>query len=170
MKVDVPGYEGLYTIDNQGVVVSSKTGRAIKAVTFPNGYVYVHLYKNGKGKCVRVHRIVAETFLPKPAGCDQVNHINGIKTDNRIQNLEWCNRYGNMKHAMEKGLFNPKGEANPSAKLTQEDVNAIRAEYIKGSKQHGTVALAKKYNVSNVMIGKIVRHENWAQHRAKGDV
>lgn len=178
MNKSINGYEGLYTVDENGIVIAVKTGKQKKITVFPNGYAYVHLHKCGASKCVRVHRIVAEAFLPNPYRHKQVNHINGVKTDNRVQNLEWCDQLSNIKHAMETGLFNPTGESNPSAKLTHEQVTAIRAEYIRGSKQSGTVALSKKYGVSNVMIGKIVRNENWtngfdpekSQHRAKGDV
>lgn len=76
---------------------------------------------------------------------------------------------------MKTGLFNTSGENNPSAKLTKQQVDEIRKEYIYGSKHHGTTALAAKYGVTNVMIGKIVRHERWKDaehslHRKEGDV
>ena len=163
MKKYVQGYEGIYTVDTEGNVFSVKTEKAKKGTVFSNGYVYVHLSKHGKSECKRVHRIVAEAFLPNPDHLEQINHINGIKTDNRVVNLEWCDRIHNMKHAKETGLMETSGENNPCSKLTQKQVEEIRSEYIKRSKQHGTVALAKKYNVSNVMIGKIVRNECWKQ-------
>ena len=158
---DIKGYEGLYTVDEFGNVMSVKRGKLISQHKFPNGYVYVNLHKRGKTKTARVHRVVAETFIPNPSECTQVNHKNGLKTDNRLTNLEWCDPRKNMRHAMENGLFDHRGESNPSSKLTVEDVEAIRSKYVRGSKECGTVALGREYNVSNVMIGKIVRNKNW---------
>lgn len=73
-----------------------------------NGYLKVHLYKNGKQYQPFIHRIVGETFLPKIDGKTEINHKNGIKKDNRVDNLEWCSRSENMLHANEKGLIGRK--------------------------------------------------------------
>lgn len=165
MTKDVVGFEGLYTVDDLGNVYSVRNNKILKRVVFPSGYVYVHLCKNGTGKCVRLHRLVAEHFIPNPNNYEQVNHINGIKTDNYVDNLEWCDCFYNMNHAKQNGLFRTDGENNPSAKLTWNDVYEIRRTYIRGSKKNGTKALAKKYNVTNVMIGKIVRNECWKEEK-----
>ena len=176
MMKDVPEYEGLYTVDEMGHVYSTRANKMLKESVMQNGYKYVHLC-DGKNhtKSVRIHRIVAKAFLNNENQYAQVNHINGDKKDNRVANLEWCSREQNIKHAMKTGLFNTNGENNPSAKLTKQQVDEIRKEYIYGSKHHGTTALAAKYGVTNVMIGKIVRHECWRDvdhslHRAEGDV
>lgn len=71
-------------------------------------YLKVHIYNNGKQYQPFVHRIVAETFLPKIKGKTEVNHINGIKIDNEISNLEWVSRSENMIHANESGLIKRK--------------------------------------------------------------
>lgn len=63
-----------------------------------NGYHYVHLYKNGKQYIKKIHRLVAEAFIPNPNNLPEVNHINLIKSDNNINNLEWCTHKYNMKH------------------------------------------------------------------------
>lgn len=73
-----------------------------------NGYLKVHLYKNGVQYQPFIHRLVAETFLPKINGKTEVNHKNGIKTDNRVDNLEWCNRKENINHSLDMGLKNLK--------------------------------------------------------------
>ena len=132
---------------------------------------------NGKGKTklFRVHRLVAETFIPNPNNLPEVNHKDGDKLNNNVKNLEWCTNLENMRHSVETGLRNIKGENNPSAKLTVKDVINIRKEYIPKSKEFGTVALARKYGVTNVMIGKIIRNECWIDpekslHRKAGDV
>lgn len=163
MTKDVKGFEGLYSVDENGRVYSKRRNGYIKPVTMNGRYQYVHLLnkKDGIDKTVRLHRIVAEAFIANPNNYTQVNHINGNKCDNRAANLEWCNAYQNMRHAINAGLWNTKGEHNPSAKLTAEQVKKIRKEYIRGSKAHGTVALGAKYGVSSVMIGKIVNNKNW---------
>lgn len=161
LQMPVKGYEGRYTVTDTGEIFSLRSGKPLKQIMSGRGYVYAHLYKDGHGKLLRVHRLVADTFIPNPRNYEQVNHRNGVKTDNRVENLEWCSRLDNMAHALRNGLFSPSGENNPSAKLTAEQVVAIRAEYVRGSKTSGTCALAKKYGVSDVMIGKIVRYENW---------
>ena len=173
---DVCGYEGLYKVDENGNVFSVRNNKLLKRMMFPSGYEYVHLC-NGKGKTklFRVHRLVAETFIPNPNNLPEVNHKDGDKLNNNIKNLEWCTNLENMRHSVETGLRNIKGENNPSAKLTVKDVINIRKEYIPKSKEFGTVALARKYGVTNVMIGKIIRNECWIDpekslHRKAGDV
>ena len=173
---DVCGYEGLYKVDENGNVFSVRNNKLLKRMMFPSGYEYVHLC-NGKGKTklFRVHRLVAETFIPNPNNLPEVNHKDGDKLNNNVKNLEWCTNLENMRHSVETGLRNIKGENNPSAKLTVKDVVNIRKEYIPKSKEFGTVALARKYGVTNVMIGKIIRNECWIDpekslHRKEGDI
>ena len=173
---DVCGYEGLYKVDENGNVFYVRNNKLLKRMMFPSGYEYVHLC-NGKGKTklFRVHRLVAETFIPNPNNLPEVNHKDGDKLNNNVKNLEWCTNLENMRHSVETGLRNIKGENNPSAKLTVKDVINIRKEYIPKSKEFGTVALARKYGVTNVMIGKIIRNECWIDpekslHRKAGDV
>lgn len=113
----------------------------------------------------RVHRLVAETFILNPENKPQVNHIDGDKTNNCVDNLEWVSNNENIKHAVDNWLLTSSGQMNPSAKLTWKQVDEIRKTYIKGSKKFGTTALAKKYGVSNVMISKIVRNKSWNKER-----
>ena len=119
----IENYEGLYEVSNMGRVKSlnyRKTGKEgiRKAWKDRGGYLQVHLYKDGKVKRCLVHRLVATVFCENPEGYDEVNHLNEDKTDNRAENLEWCNHSYNMtyngrakkvgKKAGKKNINNPK--------------------------------------------------------------
>ena len=93
-----------YLINENGLVVNAKTNKIVKVSLCDSGYPKVNLYVNKKIVSRRLHRLIAETFIPNPMNYVEVNHINGIKTDYSIKNLEWCNRSQNIKHAFDIGL------------------------------------------------------------------
>ena len=99
---DVPGYEGLYQVSNLGRII--RCGRIRKPKKDHSGYLVVSLYKEATGKEYKVHRLVAIAFLPNPEGKRSVNHIDGDKENNRVENLEWVTHSENMKHAYATGL------------------------------------------------------------------
>ncbi len=111
-----------------------------------------------------IHRLVAETFIPNPENKTQVNHINGNKDDNRIENLEWCTPGENQKHAFRIGLRvvsgaplgQYRGENNGSSKLTKEQIDEIRKSDSKNR------ILADKYGVSKRHISRIKNNKSWA--------
>lgn len=94
----VRGYEGLYMVSDMGRVAGLKKQRfpahIMRQELTENGYLRVGLFKDGKQSKKKVHRIVAEAFIPNPDGKPQVNYINGARTDNRARNLEWCTPWG----------------------------------------------------------------------------
>ena len=96
--MDIEGYEGKYQVSNLGNVKNIKTGRLLKSYKSNKGYLQVDLYKNGVGKKYYVHRLVIATFKANPDNKPQVNHINEDKTDNRLNNLEWCTSKENNNH------------------------------------------------------------------------
>jgi hypothetical protein len=95
---------GIYSIHSDGKVWSNKHNKFLKPSKDEKGYLRIGLYINGKSKTYKLHRLIAEMFIPKIEGKTQVNHINGIKTDNYIENLEWCNNSENQQHAWNNGL------------------------------------------------------------------
>ena len=101
---DVVGYEGIYEVSNMGNVRNKKTLRVRKPFISYHNYVRVPLRKNNKSKNFSIHRLVAEAFIPNPENKETVNHINGDKTDNRVENLEWCTYEENSIKSIEQKL------------------------------------------------------------------
>lgn len=101
---DIPGYEGLYQVSNLGNVKSFFTGKLLKKLPHSTGYLAVVLYKDRTSKRRTVHRLVAMAFLPNPESKLTVNHKNGNKHDNSVDNLEWATHKENQRHAVKTGL------------------------------------------------------------------
>jgi hypothetical protein len=93
-----------YIITREGKVVNSTTQKELKQHIDKYGYKRVNLFINNKNTQKQVHRLVAIAFIPNVENKPQVNHINGIKTDNRVENLEWCTNQENRNHAVNNGL------------------------------------------------------------------
>ena len=125
---DIKGYENKYKISNYGDVISlprfkknhSKfqevpMKKISQKVNKKNGYVYVYLCNDGKYKNIRLHKIVAENFIDNPNNYNQINHIDGNKTNNRVDNLEWCDCSYNIKD-----MYKRKGTYKKDRKIIEE--------------------------------------------------
>jgi hypothetical protein len=119
---NISGFEGLYKVSTLGDIYSIRNGITLKCPTSEGGYPLVCLCVENKPKTLLVHRIVAETFIPNPLNLPQVNHINGVKTDNRVKNLEWVTCLENVKHAMETGLSRWGKNKGKKTRFTDEEV------------------------------------------------
>lgn len=98
---DVKGFEGCYTVSNTGLIKSTyKSKKILKPNKDKDGYLSVTLTKDGKPHYLRVHRVVALTFIPNPDNLPVVNHINKVVDDNRVCNLEWVTVYENSMHGL----------------------------------------------------------------------
>ena len=153
---DVFGYEGIYTVDDNGNVFSSKTKKIHSVFTTSKGYQQISLRKNGELKTLKLHRLILLSFQYRDDyKLLEVNHIDGNPSNNKLNNLEWCTRSYNIKHAIKIGLIKNKGEKNHNHKLVEGDINYIRTSIL-NNKQ-----LGKMFNVSNSNISLIRLYKTW---------
>jgi hypothetical protein len=164
-RKDIGGYNGDYQITSSGMVLSKRFGK-VKELALgkdTNGYLFVGLRNKGVRKGWWIARLVAEHFLSKIPGKTLVNHKNGIKTDNRVENLEWCDNSENMKHAYAAGLnkgirgkrfsrggYKPRKDLR---KLSDEQCQQVILLCRTGTPQH---AVAKIYGVGQSTISRLV--------------
>ena len=161
----VVGWEGWYSVSNLGRLRRDKRGphtnpgKLLVAKQERNGYHHISLSRNGRRWCGAVHRIVAAAFIgPCPPGL-QVNHKNGIKSDNRAENLEYVTPSQNTGHAYDAlGHERTCGQRIASSKLTDEEVAIIRRLYGSGCVQR---RLAAMFHVSPANICLIVHGKLW---------
>lgn len=153
-----------HQVSSTGLIRNKKSGRILKP-WLANGYPTIR-FKLG-GKNYLVHRLVALSFIPKEKDKNIINHINGIITDNRVENLEWCDKSYNFYHAISIGLCdgkpnighkNSQGSKHGSSKLTEENVKEIRELRNKGLT---LIEIGDKFNISFQTVSQIVNKQRW---------
>lgn len=158
---DVVGYEGHYQVSNFGRVKSfwrHQVGKIITPQLNHKGYLVVELRDGQSRKVKFVHRLVAQAFIPNPDGKPEVNHRDGGKFNNHVDNLEWVTRIENMNHAVQSG-FVATGEDNYQAQFTNEQAYCIRV-----NPDNLTIdELAKKFNcnprkISQIQLGQTYKN------------
>ena len=146
---DIEAWEGLYRVSNYGNIYSCKSNMILKFAD-RNGYSMVKLQNHKVKKTVAVHRLVANAFIPNPNNLPQVNHIDGNKTNNKVENLEWCTQTENLKHACRTGLIDITKMTNiTKKKVCQYDTNG---NFIKQWN-----SLSEVYRSLNIQIGNITK-------------
>lgn len=159
-KLIVGGKSTFYDIYPDGSIIShsfNHNGKHIKSHKSYNGYLRVPINVDKKRLTFSVHRLVALTFIPNPKNLPTVNHIDGNKQNNNMDNLEWASVKDNVLHAHKIGLRNYTGEKNPKARLTNSQVRQI----FKLRGKLTQIKIAEKFNVSRSAISCIFSGQNW---------
>ena len=160
----IDGYEGLYEISSDGTIWSLNFNhhgerKPLKHLN-SNGYSVVFLHKDGTQKLWRVHRLLGIAFLDNPRNKPQINHKNGVKTDNRLENLEWCTSSENHTHAyrvLGRKHNTQIGERHWNHKLTEQQVLEILS--LRG--QHTQTQLGRMFGVAQTTIATIQSGKSW---------
>ena len=168
MLKSINGFEGYLISSENGQIYSNVKGKhmfPLKTFTKPDGYLAVSLWDNSirgnkKRKTFLVHRLVAETFIPNTYNKPTVNHKDGNKQNNCVDNLEWATSKEQNVHSFAHGLnYARKGEDANRALLSWNDVHFIRNNYPNISVSE----LSKKFNISEISVYKILYNENWVE-------
>lgn len=184
---DINGYEGYYQISNKGNVrsldrfdgVHDRQGTIIKPHMKHNGYLQVGLRKHNTRKWLAIHRLVAIHFIENPDNKPQVNHIDGNKQNNNVENLEWVTAKENQNHATRIGLRNnmPKGEKHPNYGKCGENSKSAKPVIRKDPKTGETKLYKAKIlakddgfdvtSISKCCHGKLKTHKGYEWYFAK---
>ncbi len=150
-----------YFVSRCGRVYSNKTKDFVKLKSYHNkGYISVKIVNDeGVRKGYLVHRLVAMAYTPNPDRKPFVNHINGNKADNSVENLEWCTAQENMDHAYAKGLVKSYGEFNPRNKLTEAQVLEIYHKCLGDSQRK---IIADEHGIDEATLSDIISRRNWS--------
>lgn len=133
---DIKGFEGLYQVSNEGRVKSlgndkSRKEKILKGRNNGKGYLVVCLWKDGKRVWKLIHRLVAETFLPNPNNYKEVNHKDECKTNNSVDNLEWCDRSYNINYGTRNQKVAEKQINDPTKSKRVDQIDAVTGEVIR---------------------------------------
>ena len=164
---DIEGYEGIYQVSNLGRVKSLEAGLLVKNGYYRtkkesilsqylchNGYLAICLRLNKKTKRFLVHRLVGAAFIQNPDEKPTINHKNGNKQKNCIENLEWSTYSENLSHALETGLRKPK-------KNVLSEFQALAAITFMSTRKRCGASISREFNVSKSTIDRVRKRETW---------
>lgn len=168
----VQGYEGFYEVSNEGRVRSVdryvkqrdkfmqlKKGKVLSPAKNRLGYMCVALSRENKLSARTIHRLVAIAFIKNPNGYKEINHIDGNKQNNNVENIEWSTRSKNINHAIKMGLLvHATGEKHHQSKFTDQQIKELREKY---DPQVPLREYAKEYNASISCISRIIRGDTY---------
>lgn len=138
----------------------AKSGRILKPRYSSDGYARIKLAESGKEKRFQISRLVASAFIPNPENKATVNHKNGVRDDNRVENLEWATQSENNYHSFQSlGRKSPRGEEQGLSKLTEQDVREIRAWWKTGDVTQ--TALGARWGIDPSQVANIVKRRHW---------
>ena len=150
----IPGYEDLYWASDQGNIISRS--KILKPYTEPSGYLQVSLCKNGKVTKYRIHRLVLLAFVGAPPNKCEACHNDGVKSNNKLENLRWDTKSSNGLDKKAHGVITPKGSQRPGSKLSEAQATKIRDD------KRSLRAIAKEYNVHCTTILAIKKGRTWS--------
>lgn len=153
-----------YEISNFGNVRNIKTKKYLKKYIHQGREYISFRIKDGEKKRFNVARLVCIAFHENPLNKPEVNHIDGNKSNNNAENLEWVTRKENIIHGVKNGLILPtRGEKSGMAKLKWKDIEFIREHYKPFDKEYSSVKLAKKFNICRSTLGYILSNKTWKE-------
>lgn len=175
----VVGYENYYLVSSHGNVKSIRMGlhRVMKQAN-TKGYKAINLKVKGKAIMKKVHRLVAEAFIPNPNDYPLINHLDSDKTNNKVSNLEWSTSKLNTAHGIKFGNIKISGEDSPNTDLTNDDVMEIRRLFsescisinelgIKYNKKIGTIQnIVNNKSWLHLPLGKTAKERNWEKYKS----
>ena len=169
----IDGTDGKLQVSSEGRIRSlMRDGRILKACTDQKGYLRIRATVNRQKLSLKVHREVAKAFIPNPEEKSQVNHINGIKTDNRVENLEWNTNKENAHHAISHGLWDSVRRKAREANIKQR--KAVIATRGTETKRFESVRQAEAFfgsrHISDVLKGKRKHVKGWSFAYTEGEV
>lgn len=161
----IKDYEGLYSVTEDGKIFATAKynwkERFLKPWLIGHGYEVVSLYKNGKQRKFLIHRLVAQAYIPNPKGLREVNHKNGNRLDNRVENLEWVSSKENKSHAWKVGLYSHRGEKHWNSVIQDSEVIEMRKLFKEGkSTRQIAEKFSRNYFTTRGIVMERVRHIN----------
>lgn len=167
----IKGYEDVYKIDSYGNVYSVKFKRLLTPLIGKTGYARISLYKKENIKLFSVHRLVAEHFIPNPKNKKTVNHIDGCKLNNKVDNLEWATQKENNVHAYTSGLkVLPKGKDDKrSQPILQIDLDGNLIQEWSCAREAQRIGGFRQSNIWHCLVGNQKKSQGfiWKYKTAK---